>query len=49
VFAADYPFPGVEEGELVALLNQGGYVEAMSSTHCLRPKAASVHLDRMAS
>ena len=46
VFAEDYPFPDVAEGELVAILNQGGYVEAMSSTHCLRPHAAAVHLER---
>ena len=46
VFAEDYPFAAVEEGELVAILNQGGYVEAMSMTHCLRPLAAAVHLER---
>jgi diaminopimelate decarboxylase len=46
VFAEDYPFADVEEGELVAILNQGGYVEAMSMTHCLRPLADAVHLER---
>ena len=46
VFAEDYPFADVEEGELVAILNQGGYVEAMSMTHCLRPLAGAVHLER---
>ena len=46
VFAEDYPFAAVEEGELVAILNQGGYVEAMSTTHCLRPLAGAVHLGR---
>ena len=46
VFAEDYPFTAVEEGELVAILNQGGYVEAMSTTHCLRPLAGAVHLGR---
>jgi diaminopimelate decarboxylase len=46
VFAEDYPMPHVEEGDIVALLNAGGYLEAMSSTHCLRPLAASVFLDR---
>lgn len=46
VFAEDYPMPPVEEGDMVALLNAGGYHEAMSSTHCLRPMAASVFLDR---
>ena len=29
--------PPVEEGDIVALLNAGGYLQAMSSTHCLRP------------
>ena len=37
VFAEDYPMPPVEEGDIVALLNAGGYLQAMSSTHCLRP------------
>ena len=37
MFAEDYPFPDVEEGEVVAILNAGGYIQAMSSTHCLRP------------
>lgn len=46
VFAEDYPFAAVEEGEMVAILNQGGYVEAMSMTHCLRPLAGAVHLHR---
>jgi diaminopimelate decarboxylase len=48
LFAEDYPFGDVEEGEIVAILNQGGYDEAMSSTHCLRPHAATVHLERLA-
>ncbi len=46
VFAEDYPFPDVEEGELVAILNAGGYLQAMSMTHCLRPTARSVYLER---
>jgi diaminopimelate decarboxylase len=46
VFAEDYPMPEVREGDIVALLNAGGYHEAMSSTHCLRPQAAAVYLDR---
>ena len=32
----------VAEGEIVALLNAGGYHQAMSSTHCLRPLAGAV-------
>jgi diaminopimelate decarboxylase len=46
VFAEDYPMAPVEEGDIVALLNAGGYHQAMSSTHCLRPMAAAVFLDR---
>jgi diaminopimelate decarboxylase len=46
VFAEDYPMPPVSEGEIVALLNAGGYLQAMSSTHCLRPLAEVLYLDR---
>jgi diaminopimelate decarboxylase len=46
VFAEDYPMPPVEEGDILALLNAGGYEEAMSSTHCLRPLARAVFLER---
>lgn len=46
VFAEDYPMPPVAEGEIVALLNAGGYHQAMSSTHCLRPMAEAIFLDR---
>jgi diaminopimelate decarboxylase len=46
VFAEDYPFPDVEEGEAVALLNAGGYLQAMSMTHCLRPVGTAVYLER---
>jgi diaminopimelate decarboxylase len=46
VFAEDYSMPPVEEGDMVALLNAGGYLQAMSSTHCLRPMGEAVFLDR---
>ena len=46
VFAEDYPFPPVVEGEVVAILGTGSYAEAMSSTHCLRPIAPAIHLER---
>jgi diaminopimelate decarboxylase len=46
VFAEDYPLPPVREGDVLALLNAGGYHQAMSSTHCLRPHAAALFLDR---
>jgi diaminopimelate decarboxylase len=46
VFASDYPMAPVDEGDIVALLNAGGYHQAMSSTHCLRPTGTAVFLDR---
>jgi diaminopimelate decarboxylase len=46
VFAEDYPMPPVQEGDIVALLNAGGYLQAMSSTHCLRPMGEAVFQDR---
>ena len=46
VFAEDYPFPPVAEGEIVAILGTGAYSEAMSSTHCLRPIAPAIRLER---
>ena len=46
LFAEDYDLPPVVEGDIVALLNAGGYHQAMSSTHCLRPHAGAIYLDR---
>ena len=46
LFASDYTLPPVEEGDIVALLNAGGYHQAMSSTHCLRPHAPGLFLRR---
>jgi diaminopimelate decarboxylase len=46
IFAEDYPMAPVEEGDMVALLNAGGYLQAMSSTHCLRPMGGAIFLDR---
>jgi diaminopimelate decarboxylase len=46
VFAEDHAMPPVREGDMVALLNAGGYLQAMSSTHCLRPMGEAVFLDR---
>ena len=46
VFAEDYPMAPVNEGDIVAILNAGGYFQAMSSTHCLRPQAPAVFLER---
>jgi len=46
IFAEDYPIPPVFEGDIVAILNAGGYFQAMSSTHCLRPQAPALFLQR---
>ena len=46
VFAEDYPMAPVVESDIVALLNAGGYHQAMSSTHCLRPQGNAIFLDR---
>jgi diaminopimelate decarboxylase len=46
LFATDYALPPVVEGDIVALLNAGGYHQAMSSTHCLRPHAPGLFLER---
>ena len=46
LFAEDYDLAAVAEGDIVALLNAGGYHQAMSSTHCLRPHAEALFLDR---
>jgi diaminopimelate decarboxylase len=48
VFAEDYPLPPAEEGDILAILNAGGYHQAMASTHCLRPTGAAVFLSREA-
>ena len=48
VFAEDYPMPAVAEGEGVAILNAGGYLQAMSMTHCLRPTGSAVYLEQQA-
>ena len=46
VFAEDYAMPVVEEGDVVAILNAGGYLQAMSTTHCLRPTGTALFMDR---
>jgi diaminopimelate decarboxylase len=46
VFAEDYAMSPVEEGDVVAMLNAGGYHQAQSSTHCLRPTGTALFLDR---
>ena len=46
VFATDYLMPPVREGDIVALLNAGGYHQAMATTHCLRPTGSARFLRR---
>jgi diaminopimelate decarboxylase len=36
VFAENLPLPTIREGDLLALLNSGGYGSSMSSNHCMR-------------
>jgi diaminopimelate decarboxylase len=48
LFAEEYPFPDVSEGDVVAILNAGGYLMAMTSTHSLRPTGTAVYLERPA-
>jgi diaminopimelate decarboxylase len=45
LFAEDYPFPEVEEGDIVAIINVGGYNQAMTMTHCMRPAAQAVYFE----
>ena len=42
LFAEEYPFPEVAEGDIVALPNVGAYNASMSSVHCLRGPAPTV-------
>lgn len=44
LFAEGHELPQVEEGDVLALMDVGGYHQAMSSTHCLRPHAPALHL-----
>ena len=43
LWAEDYPLPSVEEGDIVACINVGGYNQAMQMTHCLRPHARALY------
>ena len=46
LFAEDHPMPDVREGDILAMMDVGGYHQSMSSTHCLRPHAPAVFLLR---
>ena len=43
LFAEDYAFAAVAEGDVVALLNVGSYCQAAGGGHCLRPVAPAVY------
>lgn len=42
VFAADRPMPRIDEGDVLAMLNAGGYGTSMTSNHCLRAGAVEI-------
>jgi diaminopimelate decarboxylase len=42
LFAQDYPFPPVLEGDVVAMPGVGSYNAAMAMEHCLRPHAGEL-------
>jgi len=44
LFAEDYPFPPVAEGDVIALLNVGSYCQGVAHEHCLRPVPPAVFL-----
>jgi diaminopimelate decarboxylase len=46
LFAEEHPMPDVREGDIVAMMDVGGYHQSMSSTHCLRPHAPALFLLR---
>lgn len=43
LFAEDYPFPPVDEDDVVAILSVGSYNQAMTNRHCLRPPADALY------
>jgi diaminopimelate decarboxylase len=45
LFAERCELPEVREGDVLALLNSGGYGASMASRHCARPPAAELVLD----
>ncbi|RDV36504.1 diaminopimelate decarboxylase [Bradymonadaceae bacterium TMQ3] len=46
VFAADRPMPLIEEGDILAMLNAGGYGASMMMEHCLREPAMQMGLSQ---
>jgi diaminopimelate decarboxylase len=45
LFGTGVAMPDVHEGDIVAMIDVGGYHQAMSSTHCMRPHAAALFLE----
>jgi diaminopimelate decarboxylase len=45
LLAEDYPFPPLEEGDIVAVLGVGAYCQANWHTHCLRPFPEVLYFD----
>lgn len=46
LFATDYPFPQIEEGDIVAMLAVGAYNQAMANEHTLRPRAGATYFEQ---
>ena len=44
LFAEDYAFPPVHEGDIVAMLDVGSYYLAVANPHCLRPFPKTLYL-----
>ena len=42
LFAQDYPFPEIREGDIVAAIGVGSYNASMTSVHCLREPAGTL-------
>lgn len=42
LFAENHPLPEVREGDVLAILNAGGYGASMASHHCARPPAKEI-------
>ena len=43
-WAVDHPLPEPDEGDVIALINAGGYAASMRSDHCLRGEVQEVLL-----
>ena len=43
--AVERPFPSIQEGDLIAIMDAGAYGFSMSHQFCTRPKAAEILID----